>query len=292
MRVITRRDYSMVVVVSIVIAAYFWSDIRNNLDTHSTQPVDLAQENPLVHFPNNSLELRNLTWLELRDRLRSGYTRVIVPTGGIEQNGPFVVLGKHDLIVEAVSLKLAADLGKTLVAPTISFVPQGNISPPSMHMRYPGTISLSENKFQGLLEDITMSLAAGGFQEIIILGDSGPSQHTMDKAAHLLDRTSHVKGARVISVPEFYNYNVIRQLLLERGIQEAPENFHEELAFSLQLLAIDPTALRLDERINAGHPMLGGVDLRDREKLTQVGQDIISRRVAEASAAIRAKLSK
>jgi len=282
--------YLIAVVVAIAIGVQLRSRVSYQDGTGISQAVELTQENPLARFPTNTLELRNFTWLELRDRLKNGFTRVIIPTGGIEQNGPFVILGKHDLIVQTVSLKLAAELGKTIVAPTISFVPEGTISPPSMHMIYPGTISLSDKTFQALLEDTIMSLAAGGFREIIVLGDSGPSQVVMDKVAQLLDRTPRVKRARVIFVPEFYDYASIRQLLLDRGIRETPENFHEELAFSLQLLAIDPSALRFNERITAGYPMLGGVDLNDREKLTQIGKDIISKRVADTSAAIIARL--
>jgi len=39
--------------------------------------------------------LEHLTWPEVSDALRAGKTTVIIPTGGTEQNGRQMVLGKH-----------------------------------------------------------------------------------------------------------------------------------------------------------------------------------------------------
>jgi hypothetical protein len=50
---------------------------------------------------HNSVWIEQLTWMEVRDAIRSGKTTVIVPTGGVEQNGPYPVTGKHN--VNAVS---------------------------------------------------------------------------------------------------------------------------------------------------------------------------------------------
>ena len=43
--------------------------------------------------------LEELTWTEVRDALAAGTTTVIIPTGGTEQNGPHMVLGKHNYLV-------------------------------------------------------------------------------------------------------------------------------------------------------------------------------------------------
>lgn len=44
--------------------------------------------------------MEDLTWTEVRDALRAGKTTVIIPTGGTEQNGPHMVLGKHNYLVK------------------------------------------------------------------------------------------------------------------------------------------------------------------------------------------------
>ena len=70
-------------------------------------------------------------------RSAAGKTTIIVPIGGTEQNGPHMVLGKHNVRVKALSEKIARALGNALVAPVIAYVPEGSISPATAHMRFP-----------------------------------------------------------------------------------------------------------------------------------------------------------
>ena len=81
--------------------------------------------------------LEELTWTEVRDAIRGGTTTIILPTAGIEQNGPHMVLGKHKFIINHTSQKIARQLGKTLVAPVMTYVPEGDLDPSSSHMRFP-----------------------------------------------------------------------------------------------------------------------------------------------------------
>src|SRR5262245_65470127 len=84
--------------------------------------------------------LEELTWTELRDLIAAGKTTIIIPIGGTEQNGPHMALGKHNVRVKALSERIARVPGNALVAPVIAYVPEGSLSPPSGHMRFPGTI--------------------------------------------------------------------------------------------------------------------------------------------------------
>src|SRR5262249_22904536 len=43
--------------------------------------------------------VEEMTWMEVRDALKAGKTTVIVATGGVEQNGPYLATGKHDIIL-------------------------------------------------------------------------------------------------------------------------------------------------------------------------------------------------
>src|SRR5262245_40801507 len=102
----------------------------------------------------DSVWIEELTWMEVRDALQAGKTTVIVPTGGVEQNGPYLATGKHNYVLRATSEAIARKLGNALVAPISPFVPEGDIEPPTGHMKYPGTISLTESTYQLLLIDI------------------------------------------------------------------------------------------------------------------------------------------
>src|SRR4030095_8356014 len=73
-----------------------------------------------------SVFLEELTWTEVRDSVRAGTTTVIIPTGGTEQNGPHMILGKHNHRVKFAAGEVATRLGNTLVAPVMAYVPEGN----------------------------------------------------------------------------------------------------------------------------------------------------------------------
>ena len=61
-----------------------------------------------------------------------------------------MILGKHDYIVRHAAERIAGELGKTLVAPVISYVPEGAYDPPTGHMRFPGTIGVTEAAYAGI----------------------------------------------------------------------------------------------------------------------------------------------
>jgi len=95
--------------------------------------------------------LEELTWTEVRAAIDGGTTTVIVPTAGTEQNGPHMVLGKHKYRINWGAERIARELGNALVAPVMTYVPEGQIDPPSGHMRYAGTISIPPALFKGVL---------------------------------------------------------------------------------------------------------------------------------------------
>ncbi len=79
--------------------------------------------------------IADMTWMEVRDRMQAGADTVIVSTGGIEQNGPYLVANKHGVVLRAMTDSIARALGKALVAPIVDFVPEGDIKPPTVHMK-------------------------------------------------------------------------------------------------------------------------------------------------------------
>ena len=135
----------------------------------------------------DSVFTEELTWLDVRDAIRDGKTTVIVGTGGLEQNGPYLATGKHNYVLQATTEATARQLGNALVAPIVKFVPEGNIDPPSGHMRYPGTISVSQETFRWLLTDICSSLKQHGFTDIVLIGDSGGNVRGMKQVAEELN---------------------------------------------------------------------------------------------------------
>ena len=117
--------------------------------------------------------------MEVRDLVRQGKTTVVIATGGVEQSGPYLALGKHNYILRATTEAIARKLGNALVAPIVPFVPEGDLDPPSGFMRYPGTVGVQADTFKRLLTDIAVGLRTQGFEHITLIGDHGSNQAPM-----------------------------------------------------------------------------------------------------------------
>src|SRR5213595_2006765 len=112
----------------------------------------LAATAALGAQPANRVWLDDYTWTELATALNAGKTTIILPTGGTEQNGPHMALGKHNTRARVNAEAIARRLGNALVAPVLAYVPEGSVEPPTGHMRYAGTITLPDPWFEKVLE--------------------------------------------------------------------------------------------------------------------------------------------
>lgn len=234
----------------------------------------------------DSVFIEDLTWMEVRDALAAGSDSVIVPTGGVEQNGPYLVTGKHNVVLRGTTEAIARKLGKTLVAPIVPFVPEGDIDPPSLHMLYPGTISVREATYQALLTDICESLAAHGFKRIVLIGDSGGNQAGLKAVADALGPKLQGR-CRVLFIPEYYDFAPVNKWLESQGIKQTPEGLHDDFGMTAQMLAVEPQSARMNERVKAGKFRINGVDLAPADKTIQIGRKIIDLRAEQTVQAIR-----
>ena len=62
----------------------------------------------------NTVWLEEMTWMDVRDAIAAGKTTVIVPTGGMEPNGPWLVTGKHNYVLHTNCDAIARKLGNVL----------------------------------------------------------------------------------------------------------------------------------------------------------------------------------
>ena len=239
----------------------------------------------------DSVFLEDLTWMEIRDAMKAGKDTVIVAAGGIEQNGPYLVLDKHNVVLRGTTEAIAKKVGNTLVAPIIPFVPEGDIEPPSLHMLYPGTISLREPTYQALLTDICSSLKTHGFKRIILIGDSGGNQPGMKQVAADLSEKWKGSPCRIVFVPEYYQTGHVTNWLESQGIRQTPEGLHDDFAMEATMLAVNPESIRMKERIAAGNFRINGVNLAPAEKTIAIGRKIIDLRADHTVKAIHQALA-
>ncbi len=239
----------------------------------------------------DSVFLEELTWLEVRDAMRAGKKTVLVATGGIEQNGPYLALGKHNYILRGTTESIARKLGDALVAPIVPFVPEGDIDPPTGHMLYPGTISVREYTFQSLLTDIAESLRAHGFRHVIFLSDSGGNVAGMKAVAERLSKKWPADSATIHYVAEYYDYPDVKRFLESKGIKQTDEGFHDDAGISSQMLVVDPNSVRTQERMAKGKMSINGVSLVAPEG-QRIGKMVINYRADRTVAAIQSALAK
>jgi creatinine amidohydrolase/Fe(II)-dependent formamide hydrolase-like protein len=242
-----------------------------------------------------SIFLEDLTWTELRDEIAAGKSTIIVPIGGTEQNGPAMALGKHNRRVRLLCERIAISLGDALCAPVIAYVPEGSLSPPSGHMRFPGTISVPEAAFETILEYAARSFKLHGFKDVVFLGDHGGYQASEKNVANKLDREWASSNVRAHAVTQYYDaaQSDFVQILKGQGFTLSEIGTHAGLNDTSLMLALDPSLVREDRLSNGAK--FGGADgvhgdpSKASAKLGSLGVDAI---VSQTVAAIKSAVSR
>ena len=146
--------------------------------------------------------IEELTMMEVRDALAEGKTTALILTGGIEENGPYLTTGKHNHVLRVMGESIARRLGDALIAPIVALEP-GNPA----NSRSPGTVVLSRGTYEAMLTDMATSLRSQGFQNIILIGDSGGNQRSMATVADALSTAWRGDSGGIYHIPEYYNYD-------------------------------------------------------------------------------------
>ena len=190
--------------------------------------------------------LEELTWTEARDAVGAGTTTVVIPTGGTEQNGPHMVLGKHNYLVRYKAGEIAKRLGRTLVAPVMAYVPEGDVNPPTGHMRFSGTITTPPDVFARVLEFAARSLRQHGFRDIAFLGDSGGNQEGQRLVAEALNKEWAGTPTRVHHLSAYYP-GPGDDWLKREGVSDGDVGSHASIHDTASLLFLNPSMIRRDK---------------------------------------------
>ena len=259
-----------------------------------------AKPDPMTPDPNgvrpidapDALFIDEMTWMEVRDAMKAGKDTVLVAAGGIEQNGPYVVTGKHNVVLRATTRAIARKLGNALVAPIVGFAPEGDFDPPTDHMKYPGTIVVTEDTFRRLLTDVCSSPRVHGFRNILLIGDHGPDQDGLEQVAADLTRKWADGKTRVRYIADYYDDGDVAKWLAGQGLKEVDEGLHDDFMMEAQMMVIDPSTVRMKERLAAGRFRINGIDLAPAEKTVEWGRRIVEFRADKTVAAIRKALER
>jgi creatinine amidohydrolase len=240
----------------------------------------LPAENPKLLAPPY---MEAMSWVDIRDAIRGGKKVAIIATGGVEQNGPHMTLGKHNDIITFAAGMIAAQLNG-LVAPTVKWVPEGGIPRANTAAR-PGTITNPMPFFQHLLIAAARSLKAHGFTEILLIGDSGGNQQGLQRTADSLNKVWADSGVKVFALNEYYararqesNAFLIKELMVT--CQEIGS--HAGMLDTSQLMYINPDAVRTANILPGGGASNSGVNGNPTKASAELGKRILENKVNAA----------
>ncbi len=239
--------------------------------------------------PATQVFMEDMTWTELHDRLAHGSTTVLVPIGGTEQSGPHMALGKHNVRVKFLAGQIAERLGNAVVAPVLAYVPEGNTTPPTAHMRFTGTLTIAPDTFEAILAFTAKSFKQHGFHDVFFLGDHGGYQKNEVHVADKLNKEwAKDDRCRVHALTTYYEaaQEPFSAALRAKGLSEAEIGTHAGVADTSLLMAVDPSMVRNHALLQpAGSRLPNGVygdPAKSSAELGQIGLKIIIDRSVQA----------
>ncbi|MGI6575247.1 MAG: creatininase family protein [bacterium] len=108
--------------------------------------------------------LTNLASPAIKERINDE-TIAIIPVGSIEQHGPHLPVDVDSFLVTEIAKRAAQSAAdcNVLVTPTVTFGCSQH------HLYFPGTLSLSQDTFIRVIQDICNSLLCYGVKRIVVL---------------------------------------------------------------------------------------------------------------------------
>ncbi len=189
------------------------------------------------------VELDKLTWPEVRDELAAGRDTVVVAFGATEQHGMHMPLATDALLGDHFA-RLLADRLDAFVAPTV------RVGCSSHHLGFPGTLSLSDETFHGIVADLVRSLASGGFCRVVLIPTHGGNFAPLATALEKLGRPEGIEVAALTDL------GVLLQVAMagerEHGVPLTEGGVHAGEWETSLMLTIAPELVRM-ESAEAGY---------------------------------------
>jgi len=238
-----------------------------------------------------SLLIEDMTWTEVRDAIAGGRTTAVYYAGSIEQNGPGFALGKHLFIAHYVAQRIAEELGNALVYPTMPFAPTGDPTPEHKtgHMRFPGSVNVSDEAFGLIARGVAESARAAGFKNVVMMSDhGGGGQTALEKVAKELDAAWAPAGPHVYYIRDTY-FKEKEQMRAYAAEHKIMVDSHAGFDDTSQMLFIDKEGkwIRKDKLVKDDGKGSTGVNGDQTIGTAELGKMFIGYKVKDAVDQIR-----
>jgi creatinine amidohydrolase len=129
--------------------------------------------------------------------IREGHkTKIILPTGSLEQHGPHLPLSTDTIIAEHIA-EVVSEKCDTLLLPAIQ------VGCSMEHYGFPGTVSLQIETLGHVIEDITNSLLKCGLNRIFLINGHGGNKPIIDSTIAKLNNylpEAHLYSFTIIDI--------------------------------------------------------------------------------------------
>jgi creatinine amidohydrolase/Fe(II)-dependent formamide hydrolase-like protein len=150
-------------------------------------------------------------------------------------------------------------------------------------MRYSGTLSVPTAAFEAVLEGAARSLRRHGFRHVVLLGDHGGYQQSLQRVADKLNRA--FGASAVIALREYYAAaQAFDGVLAARGYTALEIGQHAGLSDTSLAWAVDASLVR-PQLLGPADGVVGD----PRRATADLGRDGVEHIVAASVAAIRAR---
>jgi creatinine amidohydrolase len=242
---------------------------------------------------HDTVWIEDMTLLEVRDSLKAGKTTAMIFAGGMEDNGPYVIVSQHNSIVRAMCDMIARKLGNALCAPVVGLAPAN-----PDRWSSPGSVSVTAETFQSVLTDEATSLKAQGFKNILFMVDHGSDARPAEETSKALSEKWAGSGTAAYYVREYYDNQGLEKFVTDvLGVHENPGgvHYHDDYFTAAVSVAINPNDARMPERIKASQTganqtAVNGVELAGPAAVEN-GKKIMAFRRDETVEAIRKLLA-
>lgn len=212
-----------------------------------------------------AVELKQASWPEVKAGIEAGRDTVVIALGAFEQHGPHLPL-ETDVLLGDHLARAIADRLDAFLAPTVP------IGCSHHHLAFPGTLSLSDETFGGIVGDVVASLARGGFRRVVLLPSHGGNYAPL--AAAMKKIGSSVDGLEITALTDPAPlFGAAKVGADEFGVPLGEGGIHSGEWETSMVMAIHPELVHL-ERAQAGY--IGDPDEAFR-KIFAGGTDSLSK---------------
>ncbi len=180
----------------------------------------------------DKIRMAEMTWLEIKRAIESGFTTAVFAVGSTEQHGPALPTMTDARLGDDVAERVARKLGHALHARTIE------VGLSEHHLAFPGTISLKPETLSLIIRDYVASLVRHGFKRIVLIPSHGGNFATVRKAIEEA-RKAH-PGIDIIGYTDLVGLtNFLYRASAEYGVSPEASGAHAGESEASMMMALE-----------------------------------------------------